>query len=189
MRTLTYYVAATVDGFIAGPAGEFDFFGFEGDSAAWIMAEYPETLPAHARGPLGLTDTPSRQFDTVLMGRRTYEPGLALGIRSPYPHLRQLVFSRSLDRSTEDVEVVAEDPVAVVRRLKQQDGAGLWLAGGGELAGCLRDEVDVLLVKRNPVVIGTGVPLFAGPFRPAGLTPAGTRTFETGVVVETYRRS
>ena len=188
MRTLTYYVAASVDGFIAGPGGEFEFFGFEGDSAAWIVAEYPETLPVQARGPLGLAGTPNRHFDTVLMGRRTYEPALAAGISSPYPHLRQLVFSRSLAVPTEGVEVVADDPVAVVRRLKQEEGAGIWLAGGGALAGALRDEVDVLVVKRNPVVLGAGVPLFAGPFAPTGLRRTGTRAFETGVVVETYHR-
>ena len=53
---------------------------------------------------------------------------------------------------------------------------------GGALAGALRDEVDVLVVKRNPVAIGAGVPLFAGPFEPTGLRRTGTRAFETGVV-------
>lgn len=118
MRTLTYYIATSLDGFIAGPGGEFDFFGFEGDFAAAVLADFPETLPGPARGALGIADSPNKRFDTVLMGRGTYEPGLAAGMTSPYPQLRQFVFSRTLTGVDPAVEVVADDPVGVVRRLK-----------------------------------------------------------------------
>lgn len=145
-------------------------------------------MPVHARGPLGLADAAHRYFDTVLMGRGTSEPALAAGVTSPYPHLRQLVISRSLAGDDPDVEVVAGDPLALVRDLKQADGMGSWLAGGGQLAAHLRGEIDELVIKRNPVVIGGGVPLFNGPFRPTPFELVGTRSFGTGVVVETYRR-
>ena len=95
MRRLTYYIASTIDGFIAGPDGEFDFFPFEGDVAAAILAEYPETIPIQAREALGLTGVANKHFDRVLMGRGTYEPALAIGITSPYPQLKQYVFSRT----------------------------------------------------------------------------------------------
>jgi hypothetical protein len=75
----------------AGPDGEFDFFPFEGEAAQAILAEYPETMPVQARGPLGIADAANRHFDTVIMGRGTYEPGLKAGIAGPYPHLRQYV--------------------------------------------------------------------------------------------------
>jgi dihydrofolate reductase len=189
MRNLTYYVATSLDGFIAGPDGQFDFFGFEGDFAAAILAEFPETLPGPARAPLGIAEEPNRRFDTVVMGRGTYEPGLAVGMTSPYPQLRQYVFSRTLTGTDPEVEVVADDPVEVVRRLKGEDGLGIWLCGGGRLAARLRDEIDELILKINPLVLGAGIPLFAGEFRPAHLRLVETRTFETGTVLATYARS
>ncbi|AGZ46229.1 dihydrofolate reductase family protein [Actinoplanes friuliensis] len=188
MRKLTYYIATSIDGFIAGPGGEFDFFGFEGDFAAAILEEFPETLPAAAREPLGLIDVANKRFDTVLMGRGTYEPGLAVGMTSPYSQLRQYVFSRTLTSDAPDVEIVGGDPVGFVRKLKQEDGLGIWLCGGGKLAAELRDEIDELIVKINPLVLGAGIPLFAGDFRPDQLRLVESRTFETGTIIATYAR-
>ncbi|MFI5669902.1 dihydrofolate reductase family protein [Streptomyces sp. NPDC051704] len=188
MRKLTYYVGTTLDGFIAGPDGQFDFFPFEGDLAAALLAEYPETIPAPARGPLGLDGVANKRFDTVLMGRATYEPGLAAGVTSPYPHLEQYVFSRTLAPFDPAVEVVSADPVAFVRDLKQQDGEGIWLCGGANLAGQLLDEIDELVVKRHPIVIGSGIPLFDAPFRPDRFRLTDSRVFNTGAAITTYAK-
>ncbi|HEU5157539.1 MAG TPA: dihydrofolate reductase family protein [Streptosporangiaceae bacterium] len=189
MRRLIYYVAATIDGFIAGPRGEVDFFPFEGEVARAILAEYPETMPVHARGPLGVADSPARHFDTVVMGRGTYEPALQAGIPSPYPHLRQYVVSTTLTATGESGDVqFAADPLRLVRELKTQDGMAIWLAGGGRLAAALLDEIDELIVKRNPIVIGSGVPMFDGLFAPTGFLPGETRSFEPGAAITTYVR-
>jgi dihydrofolate reductase len=188
MRKLTYYVATSLDGFIAGPGGQFDFFGFEGDLAATILADFPETLPAPARAALGVAGVANQRFDTVVMGRGTYEPGLAAGLTSPYPQLRQYVFSRTLAGTDPAVEVVAGDPVGFVRKLKQQGGLGIWLCGGGKLAGVLRDEIDELIIKINPVVLGAGIPLFDADFRPEQVRLAETRPFATGAIMATYVR-
>ncbi|MEV7229974.1 dihydrofolate reductase family protein [Polymorphospora sp. NPDC051019] len=189
MRKLTYYVAATLDGHIAGPAGEFDFFPLPADLTEAIVARYPETIPGHVRAPLGLADLPNQRFDTVVMGRGTYEPALREGITSPYPHLRQYVVSRTLTNDDPQVTVVADDPVRVVRDLKQQDGLDIWLCGGGKLAATLRDEIDELIIKRNPIVAGAGIPLFDGPFTPTTYTPVETHEFASGVVMTTYTRA
>lgn len=186
MRHLTYYVAASIDGLIAGPDGEFDMFVFHGDLAAWIIEEYPETLPVHARAALGLADAPPRRFDTVLMGRKTFEPALHAGMSSAYPHLRQIVFSRTLPADQADVEVVATDPIDTVRALKEEPGGGLWLCGGAALATALRDDIDEMIIKRNPVVLGRGVPLFNDAYRVSTMRLAETRVFDVGVVVERY---
>jgi dihydrofolate reductase len=188
LRTLTYFVAATLDGFIAGPHGEFDFFAFEGDIVQAILAEYPETIPVQGRGPLGLADAPNKRFDTVLMGRVSYEPGLSLGLTSPYPHLQQYVFSRTITSQDPQVEIVSGDAAAFVRGLKQQEGSEIWLCGGGKLAAQLLPEIDELIIKRNPVVLGAGIPLFDGAFTPTPFTLTGTCTFDTGVALQTYTR-
>jgi dihydrofolate reductase len=189
MRKLTYYIASTLDGFIAGPDGQFDFFSFEGDSSAAILADYPETIPIQAREPLGLTGVANKRFDTILMGRGTYEPGLAIGVTSPYPHLKQYVFSRTLTGTDPEVEIVSSDPAELVRSLKQQDGMDIWLCGGGKLAAQLLPYIDELVIKLNPIVLGSGIPLFDGPFALTRFTLTATRPFDTGVVIMTYVRN
>lgn len=188
MQSLTYYIAASADGYIAGPDGQFDFFGFDGDLAAWIIEEYPETLPVHAREALGIAERNNRRFGTVVMGRRTYQPALDAGIASPYPHLRQVVFSTTLTPQSNDVEVTASDPTGRVRELKDTEGAGIWLAGGGRLAAELRSEIDELVIKRNPIVLGAGIPMVNGSFAPQPFDRVTSQTFHTGVIVEVYRR-
>ncbi|WP_327351438.1 dihydrofolate reductase family protein [Streptomyces sp. NBC_01304] len=188
MRKLTYYVAATLDGYIAGPNGEFDFFPFEGEEAAAILADFPETMPTPARGPWGVADRPAERFDTVIMGRGAYEPGFKMGLTSPYAHLRQYVVSRTLVAPDPAVTVVDSDPVALVRELKKQDGMGIWLSGGGTLAAVLREEIDELIIKRNPMILGSGIPLFQGPFTPTTFKPTSTRSFDSGLTITTYTR-
>ncbi len=92
MRRLTYFIAVTLDGFIAGPdradpTGPDGFWPLTEDYVRHLVAEFPETLPAAARRALGVT-APGTRFDTALMGRRTYDVGLAAGVPDPYPHLR-----------------------------------------------------------------------------------------------------
>ncbi|WP_086824585.1 dihydrofolate reductase family protein [Allokutzneria sp. NRRL B-24872] len=188
MRKLTYFVATTLDGFISGPDHEMDFFPMQGEHITALAEEYPEAVPTHIRGLLGVpADAPNRHFDTVLMGRGTYEPGLAQGVTSPYSHLRQIVLSTSLS-PVPGVEVLASDPVAVVRELKAEPGLDIWLCGGGQLAGALRSEIDELVLKVNPVACGSGTPVFAADFRPESFALQSVRHFPTGVVWLHYTR-
>ncbi|WP_328926740.1 dihydrofolate reductase family protein [Streptomyces sp. NBC_00190] len=187
MRKLTYYISATLDGYIAGPEDQYDFLPFEGEEAAAILADFPETMPTPAREPLGIADRAAQRFDTVIMGRATYDPGLKLGWTSPYAHLKQYVVSRTLI-SPDPAVTVVDDPAALVRGLKEQDGMDIWLCGGGKLAGALRDEIDELIIKRHPIVIGSGIPLFDGPFTPTSFVPGTTRTFDSGFTITTFSK-
>jgi dihydrofolate reductase len=153
-----------------------------------MAAEMPETFPVQAREHFGVTDVPSKRFDTVLMGRATYEPALLAGIASPYPHLHQVVFSRTLTGTDPEVEAVSGDAADVVRDLKRQKGMDIWLCGGGTLAAQLLGEIDELVLKRYPLVIGSGIPLFAGPCDLTVFAPAATDSFDSGVAVTTYTR-
>jgi dihydrofolate reductase len=91
------------------------------------------------------------------------------------------VVSSTLQVEDPDVDVVA-DPVALVRMMKQREGLGIWLAGGGTLAAALRDEIDELVIKRNPIVTGSGIALFQGTFRRYSFVPTG-RGSSTAVCV------
>jgi len=189
MRNLTYYIALSIDGFIAGPDDEVDFFPGSDEYMAWMVSDYGDALPRHVRAQLGIADAPLTRFDTVVMGRRTYEPGLQIGVTSPYPHLRQVVVSRSLEQLDPAVTMVAGDPVAAVRDLKREDSPlDVYLAGGGVLAGQLLDEIDRLVVKRYPVVAGAGRTAFGPGFAPTAFALDEVRSFEGGNIVEWYSR-
>lgn len=127
-----------------------------------------------------------RRDDTVIMGWNTLTPALDIGIASPYPHLRQVVASRHA-HDVDPAITLTDDPLSAVRSLKQEDGLDIWLCGGGELAGTLLSEIDHLVLKRNPVVFGSGIPLFGTtPYEPRAFAPTGTRSFESGVVLEEH---
>jgi dihydrofolate reductase len=185
MRKLIYYVAVSIDGYIADPAGGFDAFLVEGDHESVVFGEYADALPAHVHAALG-TEPPKTRFDTVIMGWNTVTPALDAGITSPYPHLRQIVASRQ-PRGVDPDIVLTDDPLDTVRQLKREDGLDIWLCGGGQLAGALLSEIDHLVLKRNPVVFGSGIPLFGdAAAEPRSYALTRSRSFESGVVVEEY---
>ncbi|MEV6598569.1 dihydrofolate reductase family protein [Actinoplanes sp. NPDC051346] len=187
MRNLMYFVASTIDGFIAAPDGSWDFFPLQDDVTAYMNERYPETVPTHVRDPLR-PDTSHQVFDTVLMGRRTYEPALRAGITSPYAHLKQIVFSRSITTPPDPtVQIVADDPITFVDKLKQESGKDIWLCGGGNLAGQLLPAIDELVIKLNPVIAGGGIPLAASGFHPHRFTLIDTTPLKSGVVVLRYQ--
>jgi Dihydrofolate reductase len=196
MRKLVYLVASTLDGYIAGPdgadpTGPGGFWPIFEDYLQHLIAEYPETLPGPARQALGVTAAGTR-FDTVLEGRRSYDVGLRAGVTNAYPHLRHLVFSRTLTESPDPtVEIVSGDPIATVRELKRQEGRDLWLVGGGELAGVLYPEIDQLVVKLAPLTVGTGIPLFGrgAVFDPRTWKLTDRTVLDSGVLFLTYTRT
>jgi dihydrofolate reductase len=144
MRVVRYNVAASLDGYIAGPQGEYD----------WIPPE-----------PAIDFDALFRDVDTVLLGRRSFE--LLLGDPAATGALpagaRVLVFSRTLRPADHpDVTIVADDAAAVVAGLRaERTGGEIWLFGGGALFGSLlaAGQVDRVEVTVIPILLGSGVPL------------------------------
>ena len=188
MRKLVYFIAVTADGFIADSDGGFDFFPATGGHLDHLVAEYPETFPGHLRQPLGVEGDP-KHFDTVLMGRETYEVGRVMGVSNPYPHLRQIVVSKTMTESPDPAVELTSDPVERVQALKREEGLDIWLCGGGKLAGALSAEIDEIVLKVNPVVIGNGRPLFDPAMPAQGLELASHQIFDGGVVILSYRIS
>ena len=187
MRGLIYYVACTVDGFIAREDGSLDCFLTAGEHFAHILESFPETIPAHLRDVLGVRAM-NKRFDVVLMGRKTYEVGLDIGITNPYPHLKQYLFSSGMKESPDsEVQLVSGDAVAIVKELKREAGKDIWLCGGGNLATQLFPEIDELILKVNPVVIGSGIPLFRGAVKPTAVEVVASKGYKNGFRLTHYR--
>jgi dihydrofolate reductase len=158
----------SLDGFIAGPEGEYD----------WILMD-PEIDFA----------TFSARFDTLLMGRGTYEPMLASG-QPPMPGMRSVVFSTTLSAQDHpDVTVVADDLVGEVEALRAEPGKDLWIFGGGKLFRSFLELglVDAVEVAVIPILLGQGIPLLPSPAPRTGLRLSAHRVYEaTGIVLLEY---
>jgi dihydrofolate reductase len=143
MRQLRYSVAASLDGYVAGPNGEYD----------WITID-PEIDFAEMYAG----------FSGLVMGRKSYDVFVATG-GAAGPALPTFVYSTTLPEGERDGVVFARDAAAHVAELKKVDGKPLWLWGGGELvralaAAGLVDGVDVAVI---PIVLGGGIPLMSPP--------------------------
>jgi dihydrofolate reductase len=189
MRKLKYYVACSVDGFIAHTDGSFDGFLQEGEHFTGLIENFPETFPVHFRDAMGI-NAENKHFDVVLMGRKTYEVGSKMGITNPYPQMKQYLFSRSMKESPDvNVELVSSYAIAFVKRLKHETGKDIWLCGGADLAATLFAEnlIDELILKINPFLMGSGIPLFAGVIKQTSLELTNSKIYRNGVLVLHYR--
>lgn len=185
---LIYYVAVSIDGYIAAPDGGYDAFLVEGDHVAVYLSDFADALPAHVLGALGM-HPPGSRFDTVIQGWASYDVARAAGIERPYAHLSEFVATCSQTAPPVGVTFTA-DAVATVRELKRREGLGIYLCGGGNLAGELLPEIDRLILKRNPVILGDGVRLFgAAGAIVQNFDLVSCRGFESGVVIEKYVRA
>lgn len=188
MRELVYYVGVSLDGYIAGPDGEFDAFPLGADQPPPRNERYADAIPTDMASQLGIPQR-NDMFDTVVMGWNTYAIGPENGMDSPYHHLRQIVFSRRHTADGHNLTVTSQDPVAVVRELKAENGAAIWLCGGSSLASSLIDDIDRLVLKRYPVLFGDGKPLFEpSTYKPHEFTQVRNEIMGSKVIVSEYVR-
>ena len=169
MRPVRYNVAASLDGYIAGPQGEFD----------WIpMDPNVDFASLFAK------------VDTVLLGRRSYEMVRQGGSPPWAPRTRVYVFSRTLHSEEHpDVEIIRDNIGPAVATLRREIGDGeIWLFGGGELFRSLiaEGQVDTVEITVVPILLGGGVPLLASGAPRTALTLTGTRTYPSGMVSLLY---
>lgn len=171
MGEVTYYVATSLDGFIARSDGSIDAF-------PWDEAVVRDFL------------SDIEDFETVLMGRRTYQVALDEGKTNPYPGRRQVVFSRTLTTSPDGaVEIVSGDVVSFVADLRAQPEGRIWLCGGGEIATLLAEAglIDRMVVKLNPVIFGSGVPVMGGRSGITRLHLERSKSYDCGIIFLGYR--
>jgi dihydrofolate reductase len=172
VRKVTFRVANSLDGFIARKDGTFDWIlGCEESNS--MLAEFWKTI------------------DTVVLGRKTYEP--TLKSREPFPTyagVTNYVCSRTLEESQDkSVQIIREDAVEFVRRLKNQNGKGIFVLGGGELAKSFfeADLVDEIGLNVHPILLGSGVPLFLQMKKQIDLELLENRTLKNDCVYLLYR--
>ena len=150
MRKVVYGGAMSLDGFIAGPNGEYD----------WIVMD-----PEIDFGAM------MARFDTFLIGRKTYDAMRRIGNAAPAPGISNFVFSRTLTPDDCPGATLIDNAAATVADLRKRSGKDIALFGGGELfrsllAAGLVDQVSVSLI---PVLLGGGIPLLPSPAERARL--------------------
>jgi dihydrofolate reductase len=165
MRKVVYGGAMSLDGFIAGPNGEYD----------WIVMD-PDIDFAEMMG----------QFDTFLIGRKTFEAMRRMGSDTkPTPGIQNIVFSRTLKPNDYPHVTVSADAESVLTDLRTKPGKDIALFGGGELFRSLLTAglVDRVGVSLIPVLLGGGIPLLPSPAVRATLKLRKHRIYEkTGIV-------
>ena len=170
MRRIRYQVASSLDGYIAGPKGEAD----------WIIMDPDIDFRALYA-----------QFDTCLIGRRTFE-GMARGKKKAgaMPGMKTLVFSSTLrQHDYPKIIIVAENAEKTLTALRAESGKDIWLFGGGLLFRSLLDAglVDTVEVAIIPVLLGGGIPLLPPPAKARKLNLTGHKLYpKTGIVLLEY---
>lgn len=171
MRRIRYQVACSADGFIAGPNGEND----------WILMDPEIDFAAFMA-----------EFDTLLMGRTTFESALEMGGggMGPFAGMKTVVVSSTLDPAKHPDVTITRAPLRdVVGELRSGPGKDVWLFGGGQLFRGLLELglVDTVELAVIPILLGGGIPLLPSPAARAKLKLTGHRVYATtGTVMLTY---
>lgn len=175
MGHLTYDVAASLDGYIAGPGSDVSAFPYTGEH----VDAYLERLQV---------------YNTVIMGRKTYEFGYDHGLargQPAYPGMSHVIFSSAIN-------LPDDSPIRVVRnkgkwletvdQLKSPTTANIYLCGGGQLAGFLlaNKRIDRLCIKLAPIVLGSGTSIFGGEVMSGALSLVSAVQHSSGVCTVTY---
>ena len=173
MQQIIYYVASSLDGYIAGKNDDISQFILQGKG----VEKYQSDLT---------------RFGTVIMGRKTYEFGYQYGLepgQPAYPNMEHHIFSNSLkiDNLSEAVKI-EKLSIDRLNEIRQNAKTDIYLCGGGQFAGWLFENglIDQLKLKLNPVVLGSGTKLFGNSTANANWELIDTESFSDGLQILTY---
>lgn len=173
MKKVIYYVASSLDGYIAGLNDDISKFIFQGKG----IEKYQTDL---------------LKFKTVIMGRKTYEFGYQYGLKPgqpAYQHMNHHIFSNTLkiDNLSKQVKIETID-IEKVNEIKNNSETDIYLCGGGQFAGWLLDNglIDQLILKLNPIILGEGVSLFGKSKTINTFDLINKESYDEGLITLTY---
>lgn len=169
MRKVILGLAVSLDGFIEGPNGEYD----------WCFTDQDYGMSGFFK-----------QIDSLFMGRKSYELAQKMGGSSPWKGITSYVFSNTLKEVTgKDTRLVSGDLAKEVKALKAMPGKDIWLFGGASLTTSFINLklVDELWLSVHPILLGTGKPLFQDIQGRKKLILLDTKTYDTGLVSLKYQ--
>lgn len=174
MRKVILGLAVSLDGFIEGPNGEYD----------WCFSDQD----------YGLSDFFSR-VDALFIGRKSYEMAQLHAANNNgevvpgMPRMNEYVFSNTLKEVKAGATLISGDSIAEVRKIKEQPGKDIWLFGGASLTDALMKEglVDELWLSVHPILLGNGKQLFRRQDSRTRLTLLDSKTYNTGLVSLWYQ--
>ncbi len=170
---IVYYVAISLDGYIAGLEEDISLFVGEGSGVDRYLADL-------------------KSFQTVIMGRKTYEFGYAFGLKPgqpAYPHMEHYIFSDKLQFKEQHPQVHVEPlEISRVKEIRDNSPTDVYLCGGGEFAGWLLDHglIDLLKVKINPMILGDGDRLFGDSRYSGAFDLVDSNLYDNGLLINTY---
>ena len=168
MRKVILGVAVSLDGFIEGPNGEYD----------WCLPDPDYNFNEFFN-----------RFDTIFVGRKTYEMSSEMeGGPEGFPKFKEYIFSTTLDKVKDGAILIRGDTKIEVEKIKKEKGKDIWLFGGAGLTTSLLNLglVDELSLAVYPILLGGGKALFNNIKDRISLKLLGTKTYSTGTISLTY---
>lgn len=170
MRKVILSVAVSLDGYIEGPNGEYD----------WCFTDQEYGMNAFME-----------RIDSIFIGRKSYDlmnDVTEEASNYTFPEFKKYVFSNTLTEVGDGMELIGGDWKTKVTELKNQPGKDFWLFGGADLTTSFINEglVDALFLAVHPIILGAGKPLFQNVEDRINLTLIDSKTYSTGLVSLTY---
>ena len=169
MRKLILGLAVSLDGYIEGPHGEYD----------WCFTDQD----------YGMKEFYTR-IDSMFIGRKSYELVQTMGDEAMpgFPKLKEYVFSTTMKEAKPGVEIISENIEEEVKKIKSQPGKDIWLFGGASLTASLLNAglIDEIGMAVHPILLGSGKPLFSNIQQLIPLKLVDSKTYDTGLVYLTY---